>query len=550
MAPRHVVSSLYVSCLRCVAYEVDKTSRRLFLEHGSFEDCGDSIMTLQGFLSDTLPSSVFEDLCDIRNLVPPFQDSSSFGSYCITNWLRDPRIKLSIYLYPGLTRFTVDPDGNELPQNLIDGMDEIFWCVHLARLQNLTTLQLNVITTDEILRIVGCHCRQLRDVNIVSKIRESTIRTTPTNVTTFCLMLCVSDVGLYELAKCKELRSIVMNKIIPTLVDNHNGVLGSASGISINGVRHLVKSLPKLEHLNFGSMGRVMDAGFDPSIHWPLRLKYFCEMNPEYVNIPLLERSVPLVEHVSLTAPFSVELVGDAGRELHEIARSNTILDSLAGSKVLKPRIYEFHSFPCGGESFKRFLLSKGEYIEELILRSVDPVSFREICLIGERCPQLRCLTIRGLQGASSTNSSHHNILDFYERERCSAPYRFQYITTLVISGKSWNPNLILPFILCNARGVSKVSLLNADCRYTLDSAWEKILRVNPLASLNTLMLYSGCFISFNLLKRFAIDLKSLEIINFVLYSDFEISHVESLRKELQKNNYNIRLHCLEYDVA
>ncbi|XP_040578992.1 uncharacterized protein [Lepeophtheirus salmonis] len=498
MAPRHCPLGLYAMCLRGVAYQVDKTARRLFLEHGSFEDCRESIQVFQSFLCDILPTTVFEDLCDIRNFVNSYEDES-FRSYCITSWLRDPRIKLSIYLYPGLSRFTVDPDGNELPQNLIDGMDEIFWCRHLSRLNNLTSLRLNMITTDEILSVVGRHCPKLKHVNIVSKIRESTIRTTHSNVSTFCLMLCVSDVGLYELAKCKDLQSIIMNKIIPSLVDNTN-VVGSVSGISINGVRHLVKSLPKLEHLNFGSMGRVIDAGFDPDKNWPLKIKYFCEMNPEYVNIPMLEKSIPYVEHVSLTAPFSVELVGDTGRELGEIARSNAIFESLAESSILKPKVYEFHSFPCAGERFKKFILCKGKHIEELTLRSIDPVSFKEICLIGEECPYIRCLTIRGLQGVSST--SVHCGVDFYHRERKSTAYRFKHITTLVISGKSWNPNLILPYILRNAKNVSKISLLNTDCRYTLDAAWEKILKDNPLSQLNTLMLYTGCFISFILLKK------------------------------------------------
>ena len=56
----------------------------------------------------------------------------------------------------------MDGKGNELmlmQQNECEGMaggmggglDEFFWCAHLRRLVNLTHLNLNLITTDEIL---------------------------------------------------------------------------------------------------------------------------------------------------------------------------------------------------------------------------------------------------------------------------------------------------------------------------------------------------------------------------------------------------------------
>ena len=49
------------------------------------------------------------------------------------------------------------------------GLDELFWCAHIRRLTNLIHLNLNLITTDEILLLLGNHCQKLQVVNIVSR---------------------------------------------------------------------------------------------------------------------------------------------------------------------------------------------------------------------------------------------------------------------------------------------------------------------------------------------------------------------------------------------
>lgn len=119
----------------------------------------------------SLPITIFEHLAEDRNESnrsrSTFSSNSSslFGSNHHNNcllWSKDPRIKLSIFLHPYITRFNVDGKGNELmlmQQNESEGMaggmggglDEFFWCAHIRRLVNLTTLNLNLITTDEIL---------------------------------------------------------------------------------------------------------------------------------------------------------------------------------------------------------------------------------------------------------------------------------------------------------------------------------------------------------------------------------------------------------------
>ena len=119
----------------------------------------------------SLPITIFEHLAEDRNESNRSRSSftsngnalfgSSHHNHCLL-WSKDPRIKLSIFLHPHITRFNVDGKGNELmlmQQNESEGMaggmggglDEFFWCAHVRRLVNLTHLNLNLITTDEIL---------------------------------------------------------------------------------------------------------------------------------------------------------------------------------------------------------------------------------------------------------------------------------------------------------------------------------------------------------------------------------------------------------------
>ena len=44
------------------------------------------------------------------------------------------------------------------------GLDELFWCAQISRLSNLVALNLNLITTDEILRVIGDSCPLLEVV--------------------------------------------------------------------------------------------------------------------------------------------------------------------------------------------------------------------------------------------------------------------------------------------------------------------------------------------------------------------------------------------------
>ena len=108
-----------------------------------------------------------------------------------------------------------------------------------------------------------------------------------------------------------------------------NGFLAGqqvVQGISTRGVRRLVKHLPKLEYINFGWLGQVLDGIEEaadpsdqdsaleaeedqalesryPSTH-PLKLTLLTEHNPRFVSPTLLADLCPALTHLCLTAPL------------------------------------------------------------------------------------------------------------------------------------------------------------------------------------------------------------------------------------------------------
>ena len=56
----------------------------------------------------------------------------------------------------------------------------------------------------------------------------------------------------------------------------------SILGITLQGVRKLVKGLPALEMISFGSMGKILNSSGDfDDIAEPLKLIHFNELDPE-----------------------------------------------------------------------------------------------------------------------------------------------------------------------------------------------------------------------------------------------------------------------------
>ena len=579
---------------------IDHACTNIFLEHGSYgnEDCISAIEELQVYLINSLPITIFEHLAENRNelnrrrTLAASSTSSSLLGYSHHNqfllWSKDPRIKLSIFLHPHITRFNIDGKGNELmlmEQNESDGfsggmggLDELFLCAHIRRLVNLTHLNLYLITTDEILLLVGAMCKKLEVANIVSRIKQENFHNYsgtfehpqqqqqanedelenlpaaqnvlhpphPQNhvegvehvlpnamhyfpVTTF--KFCVSDVGLQALELgCKLLKRITMNKI-----SNHSP---AQHGISVHGVRGLIIGLPQLEFINFGSIGKILQHHSFNLQSDRLKLTHFCELDPNFVKVDRLQILCPNIQHVSLSVPLTVSSHRD-GNDNHSTAN---IMDALANSS-LPLKTIELQQFPyC--DSFKRLLKLKGKNLMELRFRANISLNSKHITFIGESCPKLQKLQLKEIGPDDTPNAdSPPVIINTTALRRQSM---FSELISVDLSGQMWNPNSILPIILTVARKLSRIKMGNTSYRGSMDSAVLRLLSCNKLEYATAINLYSGCFLSMEIIRRLSFSCPRLNCFSFMQSNNVDMSEVERLRIEMAEKNLDIKLCCLE----
>jgi len=554
MAPRIQPWPLYRICLASASNLVDQACTNIFLEHGSYanQDCLDAVSKLQKHLISFMPLTLFEQLAEDRN-------SRNRNNNPLFLWSKDPRIKLALFLHPSMRKFTVDGKGNELlflqqgtddfGNNGTSGLDDFFWCAHIRRLVNLVELNLNLIATDEILLLVGNYCSKLEVVNIVSRIKQDYVHqenltdglfnnganapnTTPI-FPAISLRFCVSDVGLASLVKCKSLRKVV--------IQNTNNMAMQNRGITLSGVRQLVKALPHLEIVAFGSLGKVLKNGFDLDDQPCLKLAHFYEIDPAFVNVNHLQKLCPNLTHIVLSVPISMNENGGVEANVNHCAH---ILQSLADSS-LPLRSIEMQHFPyCS--AFENLLKAKGQRLSKLVFRAVNSISSRHLMFIGQHCPALQELSLKDLGG--DENAIEESLMT--SKEIQSNNY-FSQLQVLNIGGRGWNTKTVLPILLMCATQITKCIFLNLNCRISMDPAWQRIMSGNKLACLTSLNLYSGCHVSMSLVRKLTMECPKLTFFSFIQTDNHESAEVERLRLEVTRKNYNIKLCCLEvpYDA-
>ena len=122
----------------------------------------------------------------------------------------------------------------------------------------------------------------------------------------------------------------------------------------------------------------------------------------------------------------------------------------------------------------------------------------------------------------------------------------FSELTFLHVSGRLWNHNVILPLFLSRAHKITQVSLLNMNYRGPMDGAMLKLLQHNKMLELTSLTLYNGCYLTMGVLRRLIFDCPKLKLLSFLQFDGFEIGDVEALKQELETQNLDIKLQCLE----
>jgi len=544
MAPCLQPRSLYRICLSTASHMVDQGCTNIFLEHGSYgnQDCVDAINDLQKYLTSNVPLTIFEHLAEDRN-------SCTRNHNPLIIWSKDQRIKLGLFLHPSIRKFTVDNKGNELMLSQVkfclqpghddihSGLDDFFWCAHIPRLVNLIYLNLNLITTDEILILIGKFCQKLEVVNIVSRIKQDYIQQ-ESNFPGITLKFCVSDVGLEALLKCQKLRKITMNKNF-----NHSANHYAYGGITLQGVRKLVKGLPALEMISFGSMGKILNSSGDfDDIAEPLKLIHFNELDPECVHVPKLQRLCPNIAHINLSVPISINPSGliDANAN----GPCVEILKALAKSD-LPLRIIELQHFPyC--KAFEDLLKAKGHGLHELLFRAINSLNSKHILYIGKHCKALQRLHIKELGPEEDQTMVLMTATKMLEMKL------FPDLQSVHIHGRNWNSKAVLPLVLMSATKIAKLQLMNMSARQSMDPAWTRILASNKMAKLTSVSLYSGCYVSISMVRKLTLDCPKLTFFSFIQSKEhnwqkkLELAEVERLRLECSRKNLNIKLCCLE----
>ena len=338
-----------------------------------------------------------------------------------------------------------------------------------------------------------------------------------------------------------------------------------------------VRGLPKLEFINFGSLGRVISGDeFDDLLllhhHRPTRLRYFSELDPANVDVARLRVLCPHLSHLSLSVPISFEHATAAGAVGGAAgSHCDRVLTALAESD-LPLRVLELQHFPCG-EPFKRLLRTIGPRLEELLFRANGSVSWHyydlrivsmysvgafldvskqklkpcvpfqlnssHVSFVGQHCPGLRRLHLKELGPED----------DFYHLQGSanSVNYSlFPALESLHLSGRMWSPDALLPMLLSSAGNIASVSLLNMSYRPTMDGAFARLLQRGALSSLRSLSLYSGCFLSLSYLRRLVFRLPHITSLSFLQFDGIGAADVDALVAEASAMNLDIIISCLE----
>lgn len=349
------------------------------------------------------------------------------------------------------------------------------------------------------------------------------------------LKFCVSDLGLECLLNCQQLRKITMNKIT-----NHSAMPANR-GITLDGVRKLVRGLPNLEIISFGSMGKILQSNDFQSSKREMKLIHFTELDPEYVQVDRLAQLCPYLAHINLSVPITINPNGNIDTHSNG-APCIEILQKLADSQ-LPLKIIELYNFPyCS--AFESLLLNKGSRLQELLLRATNNLNSKHLILIGKHCKHLQKLHLKELGPEDEAENA------YLTPKQISSLAIYQELVNLHLSGRGWNAKVVLPIMLMSAKKLTKLSLMNMSSRMSMDPAWTRILSVNPLPVLTSISLYSGCFISIHMVRKLALECPRLTFFSFIQSENIELAEVERLRSEININNLNIKLCCLEmFDV-
>lgn len=217
--------------------------------------------------------------------------------------------------------------------------------------------------------------------------------------------------------------------------------------------------------------------------------------------------------------------------------KCDAIMRTLAQADVLRLRVLELQHFPFS-DALREMFVAKGTLLEELLFRANGQINSGHVGFIGEKCPNLRKLTIKDV-GVEEANSA-------YEQMMCRKLRLFTELTFVHISGLHWNPSVILPLVIGHACRVQQISMLNMGLWNPIDAAVQRLLQTNRLERLKTLSLYTGCMVTMPVIRQLMFGCPELTSFSFLQHEDMDQAEVDALRAEVVRKNLDIKLCPLE----
>ncbi|KAF6202125.1 hypothetical protein GE061_004523 [Apolygus lucorum] len=344
-----------------------------------------------------------------------------------------------------------------------------FYEDRIRRMSNLVALNLKMVATDDLLRIVGLHCPNLQLIDIISKM--GTMQTIST-INALKLEFFVSDAGLRYLHPLKNLKRIIMRKIVGS---NCGGKL-----VTYEGIRDLVMTLPKLEYIRYNNMGFVV-AGTDSSCmvnglfpngldHFNLRQLHDDHASVEHIE--KMEKLCPKLTTLCLYVPPT-----SPGHDFRVVAEN--CLDRLSTSPLELGAI-SLRAFPCG-DAFHRFCSVKGQFLKNLKMHTIVEISMKSLLLIGKHCPNLVALDFIT---STTLAESPRQVFEPYQGKL------FQKLEHLTVIGQNSDLSAILRICAYNALYLETLQIMNYGFIKSARSSLLRLMEHNTLEFLRSVVSY------------------------------------------------------------
>ncbi|XP_034255528.1 uncharacterized protein LOC117653759 [Thrips palmi] len=500
MAPHIQPKSLYALSLAHIRNAIGNACEKIHLQYGNYDhpQSSEEVLYLQNYLLSSLPGMVIDELCEETRFSNIYNNT-------------DVRIKLGVYMHPLMKKFSVLQRSWEFRQ-----LDE-FWLQKIPSLTRLVVLNLYHVATDEIIEEVSNNCPLLEDINVVSKV-ENVGNSANQNFNAMKLKFFVSDVGLNHLVKCKRLKIIVTNK---TIRSNCGGRM-----MTHDGFRALLKGLPHLEMVRYGDLGSVIATGMDNV--GELSLTYVSDNHPDASHIEAASRLCPHLKHLSLSLPHQDRQSG-ADTASEDIARS------LAQSG-LTPSVLELQHFSFNVEIENMFAI-KGIHLSSLFLCSMNIITSREVIIIGQNCPNVKNVHIKGL-GTEMSSSS-------FSRSFSQPGPMYRNLKCLYVSGKAWDVEYILQLFLAYATELTGLNIWNETPSPESDKALSKVISQLTFNELKTANFCYGCRLSVETVRKLIYRCPKLTHITVWEHEALQQAEIENIQKEASSRNFDVDLQPL-----